>query len=201
VRLDSGDMTARSKEVRGILDAAGLPAVQIVASGGFDEYAIAQAIADGACIDMFGVGTKMGVAADAPYYDMAYKLVRYAGRPVMKLSAGKATLVEDKQVWRRTVDGQYTEDIIALRHEALELPDVQPLLHGVMRAGQIVEPRPTLVVARAHHAAEMAQLPEPYRRVQGGEQYPVRLSTGLAARQQQVEAALQQQCQAARMVT
>ena len=58
---------------------------------------------DGACIDMFGVGTKMGVAADAPYYDMAYKLVQYAGRPVMKLSAGKATLVEAKQVWRRTV--------------------------------------------------------------------------------------------------
>ena len=112
VRLDSGDMTALSKDVRAILDAAGLPEVQIVASGGFDEYAMAQAIEDGACIDMFGVGTKMGVAADAPYYDMAYKLVQYAGRPVMKLSAGKATLVEAKQVWRRTVDGQYAEDIL-----------------------------------------------------------------------------------------
>jgi nicotinate phosphoribosyltransferase len=162
---------------------------------------MAQAIRDGACIDMFGVGTKMGVAADAPYYDMAYKLVQYAGRPVMKLSVGKATLVEDKQVWRRTVDGQYAEDIIALRHEALELPDVQPLLQYVMRAGQIVEPRPTLAAARARHATEMAHLPVPYRRVQDGEVYPVRLSAGLAARQRQVEAALQQQCQAARVVT
>ena len=45
VRLDSGDMTALSKDVRAILDAAGLPEVQIVASGGFDEYAMAQAIA------------------------------------------------------------------------------------------------------------------------------------------------------------
>jgi nicotinate phosphoribosyltransferase len=201
VRLDSGDMTALSKEVRAILDAAGLPAVQIVASGGFDEYAIAQAIADGACIDMFGVGTKMGVAADAPYYDMAYKLVQYADRPVMKLSAGKATLVEAKQVWRRMVDGQYMEDMLALRHEVLELPDAQPLLQRVMRAGQPVEPRPTLAAARARHAAEMAHLPAPYRRVRGGEEYPVQLSAGLAARQRQVEAALQQQCQAARVMT
>jgi nicotinate phosphoribosyltransferase len=51
VQLDSGDMTALSKDVRAILDAAGLPEVQIVASGGFDEYAMAQAIEDGACID------------------------------------------------------------------------------------------------------------------------------------------------------
>ena len=201
VRLDSGDMTALSKDVRAILDAAGLPEVQIVASGGFDEYVMAQAIEDGACIDMFGVGTKMGVAADAPYYDMAYKLVQYAGLPVMKLSAGKATLVEAKQVWRRTVDGQYAEDMLALRHEVPELPDAQPLLHRVMRAGQSVEPRPTLAAARARHAAEMAHLPAPYRRVQDGEVYPVRLSAGLAARQRQVEAALQQQGHAARVVT
>jgi nicotinate phosphoribosyltransferase len=198
VRLDSGDMTALSKEVRAILDAAGLSAVQIVASGGFDEYAIAQALRDGACIDTFGVGTKMGVAADAPYYDMAYKLVQYAGCPVMKLSAGKATLVGDKQVWRRTVEGQFVEDLIALRHEAVELADAQPLLQCVMRAGQPVEPRPTLVAARARHATEMTHLPAPYRGVQGGEVYPVRLSAGLAARQRQVEAALQQQGQAAR---
>jgi nicotinate phosphoribosyltransferase len=194
-------MTALSKDVRAILDAAGLPEVQIVASGGFDEYAMAQALQGGACIDMFGVGTKMGVAADAPYYDMAYKLVQYDGRPVMKLSPGKATLVEAKQVWRHTVDGQYVEDIIALRHEALEQPDAQPLLHCVMRAGQLVEPRPTLAAARVWHAAEMAHLPECYRRVRGGEGYPVRLSVGLAARQRQVEAALQEQCQAARIVT
>jgi nicotinate phosphoribosyltransferase len=132
---------------------------------------------------------------------MAYKLVQYAGRPVMKLSAGKATLVEAKQVWRRTVDGQYVEDILALRHEAVELADAQPLLHCVMHAGQLLEPRSTLAAARVWHAAEMAHLPECYRRVRGGEEYPVQLSAGLAARQRQVEAALQQQCQAARIVT
>ena len=105
VRLDSGDMTALSKEVRVILDQAGLQDVQIVASGSFDEYRIDAAVRDGACIDAFGVGTKMGVAADMPYLDMAYKLVQYDGRPVMKLSTGKATLVDQKQVWRRRSTG------------------------------------------------------------------------------------------------
>jgi nicotinate phosphoribosyltransferase len=198
VRLDSGDMTALSKAVRAILDSAGLPQVQIVASGGFDEYAIAQALQDGACIDQFGVGTRMGVAADAPYYDMADKLVQYDGRPVMKLSADKATLVEAKQIWRRLSAGQYVEDLLALRHEAVVLPEAQPLLHCVMRAGQVVEPRATLAAARALHASDIARLPAAYRRVQGGEQYAVRLSAGLAARQQQVEAALRQQAEAAR---
>jgi hypothetical protein len=70
-----------------------------------------------------------------------------------------------------------------------------------MRAGQLLEPRSTLAAARVWHAAEMVHLPECYRRVRGGEEYPVRLSAGLAARQRQVEAALQQQCQAARVVT
>jgi hypothetical protein len=42
----------------------------------------------------------MGVSADAPYLDSAYKLVQFGGRPVMKLSAGKATLPGAKQVYR-----------------------------------------------------------------------------------------------------
>lgn len=192
VRLDSGDMTTLSKQVRTILDTAGLPEVHIIASGGFDEYGIAAALRAGAPIDAFGVGTKMGVAADAPYFDMAYKLVKYDGRPVMKLSTGKSTLIDDKQVWRRTVNGYYVEDIIALRHETLELPGAVPLLQHVMRAGQSLPPRPDLAAARQCHAAEMTHLPEPYRRLQGGETYPVRLSDALTTRQQQVETALRQ---------
>jgi nicotinate phosphoribosyltransferase len=185
-------MTTLSKQVRTILDTAGLPEVRIVASGGFDEYGIEAALHDGAPIDAFGVGTKMGVAADAPYFDMAYKLVKYDGRPVMKLSTGKSTLIDDKQVWRRTVDGYYVEDTIALRHETLELPGTVPLLQRVMQAGQSLSPRPDLVAIRQRHATEMTHLAEPYRRLQGGEAYPVRLSEALTTRQQQVETTLHQ---------
>ena len=63
-------------------------------------------------IDAYGVGTKMGVSADAPFLDSAYKLVTYAGRPVMKLSPGKATAPGAKQVYRGP-DG----DVVALRDE------------------------------------------------------------------------------------
>jgi nicotinate phosphoribosyltransferase len=192
VRLDSGDMTALSKQVRAILDAAGLPEVRIIASGGFDEYGIAAALQAGAPIDAFGVGTKMGVAADAPYFDMAYKLVKYDGRPVMKLSTGKRTLIDDKQVWRRTVDGYYAEDIIALRHETLALSDAMPLLQPVMQAGQSLLPGTDLAAVRQCHATEMTHLAKPYRRLQGGEVYPVRLSDALMTRQRQVEAAIRQ---------
>lgn len=194
VRLDSGDMTALSKEVRVILDQAGLPDVPIVASGSFDEYSIAAAVRHEARIDAFGVGTKMGVAADMPYLDMAYKLVQYDGRPVMKLSPGKATLVDQKQVWRRTVDGYYVEDIIALRREPA-LPGAAPLLQGVMRAGQVIPPAPDLAMARQRYATDRAQLAESYRRLERGAVYPVHLSAALATLQHQVETALRQQCQ------
>lgn len=190
VRLDSGDMTALSKDVRAILDEAGLQYVRIVASGGFDEFRIEEAVQHGACIDVFGVGTKMGVAADAPYYDMAYKLVRYDGQPVMKLSPGKVTLVDEKQIWRRTIDGQYGEDLIALRHETLRLSGTQPLLRCFMRAGQVVDSRPTLAEARVRHAEEMARLPQCFQQLKDGKQYPVRLSQSLENLQRQVETSL-----------
>jgi nicotinate phosphoribosyltransferase len=194
VRLDSGDMTTLSKEVRIILDQAGLHDVHIIASGSFDEYSIDAAVQHGARIDAFGVGTKMGVAADMPYLDMAYKLVQYDGRPVMKLSTGKATLVDQKQVWRRTVDGYYSEDIIALRSEPT-LPDAVPLLQRVMQAGRVVPPVPDLATARQRYATDRAHLAESYRRLEGSAVYPVRVSEALATLQHEVETALRQQCQ------
>jgi nicotinate phosphoribosyltransferase len=71
------------------------------------------------------------VAADAPSLDSAYKLVAYAGRPVMKLSTGKVTLPGAKQVFRR--DG--VDDVIALREETPP-PAARPLLREAMKAGR-----------------------------------------------------------------
>ena len=129
-----------------------------------------------------------------PYLGMAYQLVQYDGRPVMKLSPGKATLVDQKQVWRRTVDGYYGEDLIALRREAV-LPDAVPLLQYAMRSGRVVPPVPDLATARQQYATDRAQLAEPYRRLEGGAVYPVRVSEALATLQHEVETALRQQCQ------
>jgi nicotinate phosphoribosyltransferase len=60
-------------------------------SGDLAEQAIADLVARRTPIDAYGVGTKVGTSADAPYLDTAYKLVAYGGRPVMKLSPGKIT--------------------------------------------------------------------------------------------------------------
>ena len=49
-----------------MLDDAGLLDARIFASGGLDEYAIADLVASGAPIDAYGVGTKMGVSATRP---------------------------------------------------------------------------------------------------------------------------------------
>jgi nicotinate phosphoribosyltransferase len=44
VRLDSGDMTQLSQEVRKILDKAGLDNTEIFASSSFDEHKIARTL-------------------------------------------------------------------------------------------------------------------------------------------------------------
>src|SRR6202041_1624188 len=51
VRLDSGDLVALAKSVRGILDAGGLKEVTIFASGGLDEDSLAAFARAGAPID------------------------------------------------------------------------------------------------------------------------------------------------------
>ena len=127
MRLDSGDFDALSRRVRHILDDAGLDYVRIVASGGLDEYELERLVQGGAPIDMFGVGTRVGVSADAPSCEMVYKMVCYGGRPVMKLSDGKASLPGGKQVFRRyDADGKMAGDVIALADETLE--SGEPLL-------------------------------------------------------------------------
>ncbi|WP_299288736.1 nicotinate phosphoribosyltransferase, partial [Thermoflexus sp.] len=147
VRLDSGDLLALSREVRRILDEAGLPEVRILASGGLDEYRIEELVQAGAPIDAFGVGTRMGVSEDWPWLDMAYKLVAYEGRPARKLSPGKASLPGPKQVFRfYDEEGKMKEDILALREERIE--GGAPLLEKVMEGGRLLRPHPALAELR-----------------------------------------------------
>ena len=59
VRIDSGDITYLSKKCRKMLDDAGYPDCQIVASNSLDEYIIRDMLLQGAKIDMFGVGERL----------------------------------------------------------------------------------------------------------------------------------------------
>ena len=142
VRLDSGDYGELSRQVRRVLDGEGLDYVKVLVSGGLDEYAIDSLVQDGAPIDLFGVGTKAGVSADAPWSDMVYKLVCFDGRPVMKLSEGKLSLPGAKQVFRRRGDdGSLSGDIIGLQEESGPV-DAEPLLREVMAGGVRIAPSP-----------------------------------------------------------
>jgi nicotinate phosphoribosyltransferase len=188
VRLDSGDLLELSKDVRAILDAAGLGYVRIFASSGLDEDEVARLLEHGAPIDAFGIGTRLNVSADAPYLDMAYKLVEYDGRKVLKLSEGKRTWVGQKQVFRRR-DGQgwFAGDVIGLAEEE-GAPGSEPLLAPVMASGRLTRPHPPLLEVRRHCAAQVAALPDEFRRLRDPGRYPVRVSAYLAETQSAQEA-------------
>ena len=186
VRLDSGDLVSLSREVRRLFDDAGFEELKIFASGNLDEYRVAEALAKGAAIDSFGVGTKIGVSADAPYLDMVYKLVQYADRPVCKLSAGKKTLAGRKQIFRRLDrHKRYKCDIIGLRDE--KIPNAKPLLSQVVKQGRVVTTTGDLPSCRRHFQAEFARLPAAYKALHEPARYSVEVSPNLQKIQPEVD--------------
>lgn len=181
VRLDSGDLAEQAFLARRLLDEAGLDQAIIVASGGLDEYAIADLVAAGAPINAYGVGTKMGVSADAPYLDTAFKLVDYGGRPVMKLSEAKATLPGAKQVYRGPAG-----DVVGLRSESPP-PGCEPLLIPVMRQGSRLGPAEPIAEATQRCAASLARLRPGSLELRAPEQVTVKISAQLELLQHRLE--------------
>lgn len=179
VRLDSGDIARLSRQVRRILDQGGLNQATIFASGAFDEIKIRQVLRRSGVVDAFGVGTKMGVSADAPYLDMAYKMVEYAGRPVLKLSSGKETLVGRKQIFRfYTASGKMDRDLVGLRDDFFE--GGESLLRLVMNRGRVVGRRPSLPRLQKRFLEEFSRLDEKYKRIErDGPRFRVALSPRL----------------------
>jgi nicotinate phosphoribosyltransferase len=104
VRIDSGDFVTLSREVRSLLDQAGMTHVKIMLSGDLNEDRIARLLADGAPVDSFGVGTELSTSADAPSMGAIYKIVELESngvtRATAKFSAQKTSLPGAKQVFR-----------------------------------------------------------------------------------------------------
>ena len=185
VRLDSGDLLDLSLQARAALDQAGLHNIQIIASGSLDEYEIDALLSSGAPLDGFGVGTAMGVSADAPYLDIVYKLTSYAGGGRVKLSANKPVLPGRKQVFRNSENERETGDTIARADE--DLPG-RPLLETVMRDGvRIIPPTYDLSGIRRYAAEQTARLPETVRGLpEADPPYPVEISVKLNAYHEEV---------------
>lgn len=180
IRLDSGDLGRLAVEARRILDDAGLQRVGIFASGGLNEDIVARLVADGAPIDGFGVGTDMGVSADAPALDIVYKLVEYGGRGRIKLSPGKELLPGRKQIFRIERDGLADRDVLARDGDAC---DGRPLLQPVMQRGQrLPAGRVALSAAREWARRQREGLPPRVRRL-AGSRPPYRVDLGPALRE------------------
>ena len=189
IRLDSGDLAQLAQHARRRLDEAGFPEVRIMVSGGLDEHMVEELLErDSAPIDGFGVGSDLGVSADAPVLDTVYKLVSFDGRLVRKLSTGKQTWPGAKQVWRRD---DWSGDVLALDGEEAPVPDGQPLLVDVMRDGtRTAAGRAALADAHARFESQWADLPEPVKRLRQPGAFPVDLSPGLQRATEEVDARL-----------
>ncbi len=183
VRLDSGDLVELSRKVKQILTDNGYGYVSIMASGSLDEYMLLELINSGAHIDAVGIGTKMGVSADAPYLDMAYKLVEYEGKPILKLSPGKRTWVGRKQVYRHYgQDGNMTRDILTLQDD---IQNGTPLLKEVVTDGRI-KCDSSITKARKHFEREYERLPDKYKKIYPDNYYPVEIAPALKSLEQEV---------------
>jgi nicotinate phosphoribosyltransferase len=157
IRIDSGDLEELSRQARRLLDAADFPQVRIFVSGGLDEREVAALVQAGTPIDSFGIGTQMGVSYDAPCLESVYKLVRYDGRPVVKLSTGKRTLPGEKQVFRGAAG-----DVLGLRGETLP---GERLLTQVMRGGERTVLPESLSAARERFNDDLRTAPDTAKRL------------------------------------
>jgi nicotinate phosphoribosyltransferase len=185
VRIDSGDIVKLSQKVRKILDIHGLNYVKILASGDLDEYKIEKLLTSGAQVDGFGVGTKMGVSADAPYSDVVYKITEVATtngkfHPTMKLSSGKLTYPGKKQIYRiRDGNGKFIKDLVCLFEENYSKIG-EPLLVKIIERGKLIYELPSIDKIREKVKSELSSLDEKYKSIQETtNRYPVEISDKL----------------------
>ncbi|PKL54095.1 MAG: nicotinate phosphoribosyltransferase [Candidatus Methanoperedenaceae archaeon HGW-Methanoperedenaceae-1] len=185
VRLDSGDLCELSKQVRKLLDDAGLSYVKLVASGDLNEWKIDEHMRNGAKIDIFGVGTELVTGRPTPALDGIYKLSDVVENgihiPKMKLSEEvlKTTLPGKKLVWRILEDGMFSKDVISLEGEVIA--GAEQLLVPVVKGGKVIYERPTLPGIRNRVEGNLSKLPDRFRKLEDSPVYPVGFSPGLSA--------------------
>lgn len=203
VRLDSGDLALLSRQVRKMLDDAGLPTCRILVSNALDEHRMQKLLSQDAAIDAFGVGERLITAKSDPVLGCVCKLTALEepdGSLVPKCkqseTRSKATIPYPKQVWRmfEPVHGQATGDWISGQTELPEqfFPEpeqaglLQPMLRPMLRHGVRVSNPPALTETRSYAAQQIQTLPEGVCRLAEPTPYPLHLSAELAARSREL---------------
>lgn len=206
IRLDSGDLAYLSIEARRMLDEAAFPDARIVASNDLDEHLIANLKSQGACIAVWGVGTKLVTAFEQPALGGVYKLGAICSdsgewTPKLKLSeqAIKTSTPGILQIRRFTNAQGAVADMIF--NELADYPPaaiiVDPmdptrrrkmdpqetsysdLLIAVTRSGQVVYPAEGLETIRNRAQQQLHLFHPSIRRHLNPHEYPVGLEAGL----------------------
>ena len=127
VRIDSGDLAYLSKRVRKMLDEAGLNDCEIIVSNSLDEMTIASLLAQGACINSFGVGERLITAKSQPVFGAVYKLIavnengKFVPRLKVSENVEKITNPGLKDVYRiYDAAGHAVADLIAVADEKID---------------------------------------------------------------------------------
>ncbi|MFJ7650362.1 nicotinate phosphoribosyltransferase [Lysinibacillus sp. NPDC097279] len=205
IRLDSGDIAFLSKEARRMLDEAGFPNAKIVVSNDLDEYTILNLKAQGARVDMWGIGTKVITAYDQPALGAVYKMVAIENaegqlEDTIKISANaeKVSTPGLKNVYRiiDQKNGKAEGDYITMHDESPQSEERIKMFHPVhtfvskfvtnfeaknlhqhvINNGEIIYQNPTLVDMQKYAAENLELLWDEYKRAMNPEEYPVDLS-------------------------
>ena len=207
IRLDSGDIAYLTKRARKMLDEAGLTECRIIVSNSLDENIIRDIIAQGACIDAFGVGERLITAKSDPVFGGVYKLAAKeladgTVLPKIKISenAGKITNPHYKRVYRIfDKNGMASADLLAVYDEVIDTsapleifnPEetwkrktfteytLRELQVPIFKGGECVYESPSVKEIREYCLAEVATLWDEVRRFENPHRYYVDLTRRL----------------------
>lgn len=207
VRIDSGDITYLSKRVRKMLDVAGYPDCDIMASNSLDEHLISDMVSQGAKVDCFIVGERLITSASSPLFGGVYKLsaIEKDGKTVPKINLSenvrKITIPSSKQVYR-LIDkdsGKAIADVLTLDDEIIDEtkpyvlfdPDftwkrkeienfvTRKLLVPIFEGGKKVYEEPSLKEIREYCLRQTDTLWDEVKRFENPHKYYVDLSKNL----------------------
>ncbi|MBE3100826.1 MAG: nicotinate phosphoribosyltransferase [Firmicutes bacterium] len=206
IRLDSGDLAYLSKKARKMLDEAGFQDAMIVASSDLDEELIWDLKAQGAAVDVWGVGTALITSKGCPALGGVYKLVAEevngAIIPKIKISENPAKITNPgyKKIVRIYNGGRKAvADLIMLEDEEIEQDKpitifdpndtwkkmtirnytIKEILVPIFKNGELVYDTPKLMDIQAYATDEMNTLWDEYKRLKNPHVYKVDLSQKL----------------------
>ncbi len=189
VRLDSGDFAVLSQKVRKILDEAGYKKALIMASNELDEIVITDLKRQGACIDVWAVGTHLVTGQTQPALDGVYKLSairKSSSAPwIYKVKRSEQIVkVTDPgllQVRRFSDSSHFTHDVIYNMGEPV--PDFpknsEDLLKPTLHLGKRITSPSTLIQTQKYAAFQRGRLSPAACRFLNPEPYPVELEKSL----------------------